>query len=108
MMVLEAFGTFKILIARKDGEIVGYMVWLVDFDIEAYGTLIAQQGAWYVKPGSFRVAARMFDWAANELRRLGVKFFYLHNSERGRGKTLGKFYERRGAKHTNNTYTLRL
>lgn len=104
----ERVGTFKCLAARKDGELVGYLTWMLDFDLEAYGVLVAQQGAWYVKPGSYSVAVRMFDWMVAEVRRLGVKFVYLHNAERGRGKTLGKFFERRGAVHTSNTYTLRL
>jgi len=106
----QRMGTFHILTARKgqDRELVGYLSWMLDFDMESYGTLIAHQCAWYVKPSQFKVAVRMFDWFASELRRIGVKFVYLHNSERGRGKTLGKFFQKRGATHSSNTYTLRL
>lgn len=104
----EEVGTLKILVARKDGEMVGYMCWMLDFDIEAKGVLVAQQGSWFVKRGSFGVALRMFDWALKQFEHYGVQFVYLHNAERGRGKTLGRFFERRGAVHTSNTYTLAL
>lgn len=104
----EKVGSLKMIIARKDGEMIGYMCWMLDFDIEAFGVLIAQQGAWYVRPGNYGVALRMFDWAMQKFRELGVQFVYLHNAERGRGQTLGKFFLRRGAVHTSNVYTLKL
>ena len=108
MVTLENGGTYKTLIARKDGEMIGYLMWMIDFDIEARGILIVHQCAWFVKPGHFSVAARMFEWARAEWKRLGVKFVYLHNSERGRGQTIGKFFERQGAFHCSNTYVLPL
>jgi len=104
----EIAGTFKVLTARKAGELVGYFSWMIDFDLESYGTLIVHQCAWYVRPGHFAVAQRMFNWAMIEFQRLNVKMVYLHNAERGRGKTLGKFFERIGAIHMSNTYALKV
>lgn len=110
IFAMQRMGTFHILTARKgyQGELVGYLTWMLDFDTESYGTLIVHQCAWFVKKGNFRVAVRMFDWARDEWERLGVRFAYLHNTEFGRGKTLGKFFEKRGAVHVSNTYALRL
>lgn len=110
----EQTGTFKCLTARRHsggpsgGELVGYFTWMIDFDLESYGTLIVHQCAWYVRPGNFGVAARMFYWATEEFKRLGVKILYLHNAQFGRGQTLGKFFEKNGAVHVSNTYALRL
>jgi hypothetical protein len=50
----------------------------------------------------------LFDWFVAECKRLHVKFIYLHNAMRGRGRTLGRFFEKRGAVHMSNTYALRL
>lgn len=104
----EKAGTFKCLTARRGNELVGYFCWMIDFDMESYGTLIVNQGAWYVRPGNFGVARRMFCWAIEEFSRLGVKVIYFHNAQRGRGKTLGRFFERVGAVHVSNTYALKL
>lgn len=105
---LERAGTFKCLTARRGDELVGYLIWFIDFDMESYGTLTANQGPWYVKPDQFGVAAKMFFWALREFRRLSVKVVYLHNTELGRGKNLGKFFERNGAVHISNTYALKI
>lgn len=104
----ESQGTIKCLVARRRGELIGYLGFSIGFDMESRGALIANQLTWYVRPGHYAVAARMLDWLIAECIRLGVKFLYLSHPERGRGKTLGRFFERRGAMHTGNTYTLPL
>lgn len=108
MAALDRAGLFRVLTARKDGKLVGFFTWMVDFDIESYGTLIANQCAWYVSPGNHGVAVKMFDRALEEFKALGVKFVYLHNSERGRGRTLGKFFESRGARLKSHNYVLKM
>jgi hypothetical protein len=108
IITCQRVGTFHILTARRGDELVGYLSWMLDFDMESYGTLIAHQCAWYVKPGQFKVAVKMFDWLIDELRRIGVKFAYLSHSATGRGQTLGKFFERRGATHKSTIYALKL
>lgn len=104
----EQTGRIKCLVARKDGEMIGYLGFSMGFDMESYGTLIANQLTWYVRPGHHGVAVRMLDWLIEYSRHCGVKFLYLSHPERGRGRSLGRFFERRGAMHTANTYTLPL
>lgn len=104
----ETAGIFKVLVAREDGGMVGYLSWMVDFDVESYGTLIAHQAAWYVLPDRAGVAARMFDWALDYWKSIGVKFVYLHHTNKGRGARLGAFFERRGAHLHSFTYELDL
>lgn len=104
----EALGVFKILVARKAGRMIGYLSWMIDFDMESYGTLIVNQTAWYVAPGHHGVADKMFNWATEEFRRLGVKFVYWHHTENGRGKTLGRYFKRKGAELISHNYVMKL
>ena len=104
----EQLGLINILVARKGGKIVGYLCWQIDFDMESYGTLIANQNAWYVAPGHYGVADKMFDWAVNYFKSLGVKFVYWHHTEHGRGKTLGRYFKRKGCKLISHNYALKL
>jgi hypothetical protein len=108
IMASEAQGTMKCLVARQGSAMIGYLGWSIGFDMESKGALIAHQLSWYVLPGHHAVAARMLDWLIVECKRLGVKFLYLSHPERGRGKSLGRFFARRGAMHTSNIYTLPL
>jgi len=104
----EAQGTIKCLAARRRGKLVGFLTWSIGFDMEARGTLIVHQLAWYVLPGQFSVAARMADWLIADCKRLGVRFLYLSHPMHGRGRTLGRFFERRGAVQISHTYALAL
>jgi hypothetical protein len=108
MKSLNRLGTFQVLTARIDGRMIGYLTWFVDFDIESKGTLIVNQAAWYVEPGHPIVGVKMFDRAIQEFRRIGVKFAYLHHTNRGRGASLGRFFNKRGAEPLGYTYILKV
>jgi hypothetical protein len=104
----EMLGTFRILVARLDGRMIGYLSWMVDFDIESYGTLIANQTAWYVEPGHYGVADKMFRWVVDEFKRIGVKYAYFHHTLNGRGRDIGKYLERKGARLSSLNYVMKL
>lgn len=106
MQALADAGALKVVIARKAGELVGYYTWNVFPDVESEGLLIAQQGAWYVKPGHPRAAFDMFHVAVAELKALGVQCVYPHHRTQGRGAKIGKFFMRQGAKDIQRTYSL--
>lgn len=106
MKASEEAGIFKVLVARVDGRLVGYLSWMIDFDMESYGTLIAHQCAWYVRPGVVGVGHAMFVRARLYLRGLGVKFVYWHHPDIGRGKDLGVFFERAGCQKVSTTYEM--
>lgn len=108
MKVLNEQGIFQVLVARVDGRAVGYFTWLLDFDLESKGTLIANQSAWFVEKGHPIVAVRMFDRALEELRKVGAEFVYLHHGIKGRGASLGRLFERRGAQLLSHNYVMRL
>ena len=108
MRILNEQGSFKVLVARVDGKAVGYFTWTVDFDMESRGTLIANQGAWFVEPRHPIVAVRMLDRALEEFKKLGVEFAYFHHGIKGRGATLGRLFERRGARLLSHNYIMRM
>lgn len=98
MQIINEQGNFRVLVARVDGEMVGYLSFFIDFDMESYGTLIASQAAWFVMKGYPTIGARMYDKAMKEFKKMGIKFAYLHHTIHGRGAKLGRFFERKGAK----------
>ena len=108
MRILNEQGSFKVLVARVDGKAVGYFTWTVDFDMESRGTLIANQGAWFVEPKHPIVAVRMLDRALEEFKKLGVEFAYFHHGIKGRGAKLGRLFERRGARLLSHNYIMRM
>lgn len=106
MAMIHAAGSLLVVIARAAGEVVGYYTWNITLDVESEGLLIAQQGGWYVAPGYPKAAARMFDLAVSELKTRGVKNIYPHHRTLGRGANIGRFFQRRGAVHIQQTYSL--
>jgi hypothetical protein len=99
---------FRIITARRDGELIGYYTWTVMPDVESAGLLVAMQGAWYVKPGHPRVAYDMFLASMRILKASGVQGLYPHHRVLGRGRGLGKFFRRHGAVPTKCEYYLPL
>lgn len=92
--------------ARVAGRLIGYFTWTVTRDLESKGLLIANQGAWYLQPGFPRVASRMFDRSIAELKLMGVRCIFPHHRLHGRGKSLGRFFKRRGAVETKAEYMM--
>ena len=105
---LNDAGIFRVLTARVDDHIIGYFSWLMDFDMESKGTLIVNQGGWFVEPGHPIVAVKMLERAIAEFKKAGVEFAYFHHTVHGRGATVGRLFEKKGAKLSGHTYTLKL
>lgn len=108
MQIINEQGNFRVLVARVDGEMVGYLSFFIDFDIESYGTLIVNQAAWFVRKGYPMVGLRLYDRAMEEFKKMGVKFVYLHHTVHGRGAKLGHFFERKGAKLLGYNYVVNM
>lgn len=106
MKTLAAAGILRLIVARAAGRVIGYFTWNVMPDVESAGLIIAQQGAWFLEPGHPRVAVMMFDASIAMLRSLGVMCIYPHHRTQGRGDGIGRFFERRGAKHIQNTFSM--
>lgn len=103
---MAELGVLRTWVARGAQGLVGYLVWQVTLDAEAKGLLIAQMGPWYVLPHQPRVAFELFDASIAGLKALGVQLVLPHHRTQGRGAGLGKFFQRRGAKLIQHTYSL--
>jgi hypothetical protein len=106
MKAISDAGALMLISARKAGTLIGYFTWNIAPDVESRGLLIGQQGAWYVRPGHPRIAAKMFHVAIAELKARGVQCVFPHHRTQGRGANIGRFFKRRGAKDIQRTYCL--
>lgn len=106
--LMDAIGTQKIFGARINGELVGYLAWSVEPDMECGGSLIAKMGPWFVSPecSDRRTALMLWNHSVGELRLMGVQCIYPHHRLQGRGANLGKFFNRQGAKEIQVTYSM--
>lgn len=105
---LDDQGILRTVIARRGSCLIGYIMWLVSKDIESAGLLVASQAAWYTLPGQGYggVAGKLWDKSIEELKRLGVQMLLPHVRRQGRGKSLGRWLEARGAKPLAELYCL--
>lgn len=106
---LEAGGAFRMLTARVNGKLVGYLMLSFTVDAECLGKRIADQGAWYVdQQAPSELAVRMLKWAIAELRNAGIDTLHLHHPLQGRGARLASLFRRLGARPNQHRYTLAL
>lgn len=105
-------GLMKIMTARADGRLVGYLTWNVHLDPESAGLLVAYQGGWYVadEPGLAKLGLglKLYRRSVEELKKLGVKYAFPHHRNRGRGAKLGMLFRRLGAVEVQTGYSLYL
>lgn len=109
LLRMDELGVLKVLTARSEaGELLGYISWVLQFDLEDFGALIAEQGSWYVAPGSWGVAWKLFMASLEVLRELGVRHAYPHQRTIGRSAGLARFFERLGARPIKIVWSLDL
>ena len=108
MELLSSSKVLRIYTARVDSKLVGYLTWNISLDVESKGLVIAQQGGWFHDPKckSFGLALKLFLFSVKDLQTLGVQQIFPHHRLRGRGKALGKFFIRLGAKPLQHNYSL--
>ena len=107
LSLLSERGILRVISGRTlQGELRGYLTWNVGSDPESRGLLIAVQGAFYVVPGNAKLGLMMWEESIEVLRRLAVNCVFPNHRLEGRGKTLGKFFRRQGAKLIKHEYML--
>lgn len=97
-------GNMLIYVARDNGRMVGYITWKISFDAECYGSLFAEQGAWFADQDNPGIGTKLFDYSMQQLKEHNVKYVLAHHRMQGRGAGLGSFFERRGMVETQRTY----
>lgn len=104
---LSRSGLLRIITARVDGLLLGYLLWTIMPDVESQGLLIADMGPWYVAPDAPNtVALRLWRRGLTELRLAGVSLAHPHNRLAGRGARLGKLFARLGGQPEKQTWSL--
>lgn len=107
MTLLDMSGQLLIATAREEGELVGYCFWIISHSIEDPSEQLAELKPWYVAKGhrASGLGLRLFRYSLAELRRRGVSRVFPHHWG---NPTLGKFFERLGARPREWVYEMRL
>ena len=106
MEELDRKGVMRCVTARRGGQFLGYMTWMILPDIEASPLVYAQQGAWYADPASRGVGLRLLRRSITLLRRTGVDYLQMHHRLHGRGQDLSALFRRVGAVPQQHNYNL--
>lgn len=92
---------------REGGRLVGYLLFFLYPDIQSAEVLVADQGPWYVRPGTRGlVGLKMLKRAVADLKADGVRVINLCHPVVGRGAKLGLAFARMGAVEKERKYVL--
>ena len=93
---------------RQGGNLIGYCMWFITFDLESCGTTIASQGPFFVAPPHRKSTAglRLLDFSVAKFREIGISNVLLHHWVDGAGERLAKKFARMGAKPLESVWSL--
>jgi len=106
-LTLESRGAAFAVGARSDGELVGYLVFVIAPSLECKGDMIAEQSAFFVREDHRGAGSEMHRIGREELKRRRVNHLVIRASVRGRER-LALLAERLGAKYMGKYYYLPL
>ena len=96
---LARLGLMRVIEAREDGRLVGYLIWFLTPALESAGNKVATMGPFYVEPEAKGAGWKMWQLGLDLLRHLGVRVAYAHHSSFGpRQDVAKKLFERSGGK----------
>jgi len=106
--IMHSQGIMRVIGARLEGRLVGYLTWNVLPDVESWNMPMAMQGMWFALPEVSRlgVGDKMFKTSLEVLKKLGVEYVSPHHRLQGRGKDIGKYFCKLGAKPIQQSYIL--
>lgn len=106
---MDRAGVLVIVTARGlDSSLLGYCSWVLQFDLESRGALIAQQGSWHAAAGCWGVGWKVFQASLVVLRQLGVQRCYPHKRATGRSAGADRFFKRLGGVAVMTVYSIEL
>ncbi len=108
---IDKAGLLQILVARDDGVMVGYCIFIISYSMVSKNILCGVQNLWFVtkehRPGPGRVGRTLFLESIRFLKSKGVKNIYAHHWLRGESYRLGLFFETiLGAQEIQHEYSL--
>lgn len=105
---METSGNWRIMCARVNNRLAGYITWSFVPDAESEGVIIADQGAWFVADefANLHLGRRMLERSIADLKQAGVHSVQLHHPVNGRGAKLGTMFRRMGAIENQHRYSL--
>jgi GNAT superfamily N-acetyltransferase len=105
---MEDGGRLKIYTARADGELIGYVAYIVNYAPHYKSSLLAVQDVLYVEPSArgAHIGRDLIAYSESALRELGVQVVYQH--QKVRHPALGTVLEGLGYEHVEKTWAKRL
>ena len=104
-MALEKAGYLRIYVARVDGKMVGYAVFLIKRNIHYINSLQALQDVLYIDPGHRGKGLKFIAWCDDQLREESIQVVYHHVKL---SHDFGKALERIGYERIETIYGRRL
>jgi len=78
LILLEVNKALKFYAMRKDGDLIGYALFIVADSIEYQGSLQASLNNIFIHPGNRGRGAKFILWCDEQLKDLGVQVVYHH------------------------------
>ena len=105
---LEAADASQILVARRDGEMIGYLATIITPSLENDSLTVGVQNTFFVTKSYRGIGPRMQSESISRLRARGVGEVVMRAGVRGCGPKLASLFERMGAEPFGELYSLRL
>ena len=107
---LAAAGALEVVTARRDGEMVGYLVSVLGPSLEAVGRVSATQTTFFAsgRSGAVGVGMALQRASIENMRARGVYEIIMRAGVRGAGPRMGALYRRLGAAEFGQLYRLQL
>lgn len=101
----EEQGFLRVYTARKDGNLIGYGVYFVRYNLHYKSSLQASQDILFVHPDHRGIGARFIHWCDTQLQAEGVQAVYHHVKQ---AHNFGPLLERMGYQLVDLIYAKRL
>ncbi len=107
MDLMHANGMLRTFVARRDGAVIGYLIWTRDVSVECSDANGWEMGPWYAAPGA-PCGASLLRYCIDRFREEGATRVRVHHTVHGRGAKAGALFQRLGAEPYQVEYRLNL
>ena len=105
---MDSNGSLLILAARKEGKLVGYIMFILGRSLMSKNVMCATQAPYFVTQSERKNGAglKLYRKAIAILRERHVHVVFPHHWIKGGGEKLGEFFEHLGAREIQHEYSL--